>query len=88
MGEVFRFEVGYRLRQPSTWVYALVLLGIPFLLTSMALSRFFSFTSKIRKHYHTIELVSGGLLVAIGVLIFTGQLTIIVRYLQPYLPVY
>jgi len=32
LGEVFRFEVGYRLRQPSTWVYALVLLGIPFLM--------------------------------------------------------
>jgi len=32
VAEVFRFEVGYRLRQPSTWVYALVLLGIPFLM--------------------------------------------------------
>ena len=32
LGEVFRFEIGYRLRQPSTWVYALVLFGIPFLL--------------------------------------------------------
>jgi ABC-2 type transport system permease protein len=32
LGEVFRFEVEYRLRQPSTWVYALVLLGIPFLM--------------------------------------------------------
>ena len=30
--EVFRFEVEYRLRQPSTWVYALVLFGIPFLM--------------------------------------------------------
>lgn len=30
--EVFRFEVEYRLRQPSTWVYALVLVGLPFLL--------------------------------------------------------
>ena len=30
--EIFKFEVEYRLRQPSTWVYALVLLGIPFLL--------------------------------------------------------
>jgi cytochrome c-type biogenesis protein len=63
-------------------------LGVPFLLTSVAINRFFSFASRIRKHYHTIELVSGGLLVAIGVLIFTGQLTVIVRYLQPYLPVY
>jgi ABC-2 type transport system permease protein len=32
VGEVLRFEVGYRLRQPSTWVYALVLFGIPFVL--------------------------------------------------------
>jgi len=32
LGEVFRFEVEYRLRQPSTWVYALVLFGMPFLL--------------------------------------------------------
>ena len=32
LGEVFRFEVGYRLRQPSTWIYAAVLLGIPFLM--------------------------------------------------------
>ena len=32
LGEVFRFEVGYRVRQPSTWVYALVLFGMPFLL--------------------------------------------------------
>ena len=32
LGEVFRFEVGYRLRQPSTWVYALVLFGVPFLM--------------------------------------------------------
>lgn len=31
LGEIFRFEVEYRLRQPSTWVYALVLFGIPFL---------------------------------------------------------
>jgi ABC-2 type transport system permease protein len=31
--EVFRFELHYRLRQPSTWVYALVLLGMPFLMT-------------------------------------------------------
>jgi hypothetical protein len=33
-------------------------------------------------------MTSGGLLVAIGILIFTGQLTVIVRYLEPYLPVF
>lgn len=31
-GEVYRFEVDYRLRQPSTLAYALVLFGIPFLM--------------------------------------------------------
>jgi cytochrome c-type biogenesis protein len=63
-------------------------LGIPFLLTSIAINQFFAATKKIRQYYHAIELVSGGLLVAIGVLIFTNQFTIIVRYLQPYLPSY
>lgn len=68
-------------------VYSLGL-GIPFLLTSLAINQFFSATKRIRRYYHAIEVASGVLLVAIGLLIFTGQLTIIVRYLQPYLPTY
>jgi hypothetical protein len=35
-----------------------------------------------------VELVSGALLIVIGLLIMTGQLTIITRYLQPYLPTF
>jgi hypothetical protein len=42
----------------------------------------------VRRHYHAVEVTSGVLLVGIGVLIMTGQLTIIVRYLQPYLPTF
>lgn len=68
-------------------VYSLGL-GIPFLLTSLAIDRFFSAAKRIRRHYHAIEVASGALLIAIGVLILTGQLTIIVRYLQPYLPTF
>ena len=68
-------------------VYSLGL-GVPFLLTSVAIDRFFSVAAAIRRHYHAIEMTSGGLLVAIGVLIFTEQLTVIVRYLEPYLPVF
>lgn len=68
-------------------VYSLGL-GIPFLLTSLAINQFFSAAKRIRKHYHAIEVASGALLIAIGVLIITGQLTLIVRYLQPYLPSY
>lgn len=68
-------------------VYSLGL-GIPFLLTSLAINQFFGAAKKIRKYYHGIELASGALLIVIGVLIITGQLTIITRYLQPYLPSY
>jgi cytochrome c-type biogenesis protein len=68
-------------------VYSLGL-AIPFLLTSLAIDRFFALTSRIRRHYHAIEMVSGGLLVAIGLLIFTGRLTIITTFLQPYLPTF
>jgi cytochrome c-type biogenesis protein len=63
-------------------------LGIPFLLTSLAIDRFLGAAKRIRRHYHAIEVTSGALLIAIGVLILTGQLTIIVRYLQPYLPTF
>jgi cytochrome c-type biogenesis protein len=68
-------------------VYSLGL-GIPFLLTSLAINQFFSAAKRIRKHYHAVEVASGVLLIAIGVLIVTGQLTIITRYLQPYLPTF
>jgi cytochrome c-type biogenesis protein len=66
-------------------VYSLGL-GIPFLITSLAINQFFGAAKRIRKYYHAIELASGALLVVIGVLIISGELTIITRALQPYLP--
>ena len=63
-------------------------LGVPFFATALAINRFFAAFAKIRRHYHTIEVVSGVLLVAIGVLIFTNRFTIIAQWLTPYLPVY
>ncbi len=50
-------------------------LGIPFLLTSFALNKFLSFYSRFKKHFHTVEVVSGALVIAIGVMIMTGSLT-------------
>jgi cytochrome c-type biogenesis protein len=63
-------------------------LGIPFLLTALAINQFFAAFARIRRHYHKIEVVSGALLVLIGVLIFTDQFTIIARWLTPYLPTF
>ena len=42
-------------------------------------------TARIGRHYHTIELVSGALLVVIGMLIFTNRFTVIAQWLSPYL---
>jgi cytochrome c-type biogenesis protein len=63
-------------------------LGIPFLLTALAVDRFFAATARIRRYYHAIEVASGVLLVAIGLLIFSNRFTIIARYLEPYFPTF
>src|SRR5262245_43846342 len=61
-------------------------LGIPFLLTSLAVNKFFVASARIRRHYKKIELVSGGLLVALGALILTNQFTLISRYIDKLFP--
>ena len=66
-------------------VYSLGL-GVPFLIAALAIDQFFTVFAKIRKYYHAIEVGSGLLLCAIGVLIFTDRFTIIARWLSPYLP--
>ncbi len=48
-------------------------LGVPFLITTLAIDKFFSRPKRIRKHYKKIEIVAGALLIFLGVLIFTGQ---------------
>lgn len=63
-------------------------LGVPFLLTALAIDRFFEAFARIRRYYRTIEIVSGALLVVIGFLIFTDRFTIIARWLTPYLPTF
>lgn len=63
-------------------------LGVPFLLTGLAINQFLAASARIRKHYRAIELVSGGLIIVVGVLLYTGQFTLIVRYLTPYLPTF
>lgn len=68
-------------------VYSLGL-GVPFMATALMIDRFFGAMGRIRRHYHTIELVSGALLVIIGLLIFTNKFTVIAKWLTPYLPVF
>jgi cytochrome c-type biogenesis protein len=50
-------------------------LGIPFLLTSLALNQFLSFYSRFKKHFHAVEMISGALVIAVGIMMVTGSLT-------------
>jgi cytochrome c-type biogenesis protein len=63
-------------------------LGIPFLATSLAIDRFFVASKRIRKYYKPIEIVSGALLVVLGVLIFTNRFTILSNYFSKFLPTF
>lgn len=50
-------------------------LGIPFLITGIALNYALSAFKAIKRNYRTVERISGGLLILIGVLIATNQFT-------------
>ena len=50
-------------------------LAIPFLLTAVAFSRMTSAFAVIKRHYQLIVATGGVILIAMGVLIWTGQLT-------------
>jgi cytochrome c-type biogenesis protein len=48
-------------------------LGIPFLVTALAFSRMTSAFAAVKRHYAAIMAVAGGVLIAMGVLILTGD---------------
>jgi len=49
-------------------VYSLGL-AVPFLLTSLLMERFLKFYGRFRSHMHALEVASGGLLIALGILL-------------------
>jgi cytochrome c-type biogenesis protein len=54
------------------FTYALGI-GIPFLLAAAFVMPFLRFVTRFRRHYRTVELLAGGLLVVTGVLVLTGS---------------
>ena len=63
-------------------------LGMPFILSGLAINSFFGASGRIRPHLLIVERVSGVLLVALGLLLVTDRLTILAQYfarLFPYL---
>jgi cytochrome c-type biogenesis protein len=75
--------------EQSTLVKGALLLGVyslglamPFLLTALLMERFLKFYSRFRSHMHALEIASGGLLIALGVLLVIGRFTLISNWLS------
>lgn len=68
-------STGGSLSQAGTLLTAYSLgLGIPFLLTALALNQAQGLFRRLQRNMRTIEAISGVFLVAIGIAVFTGQL--------------
>src|SRR4029453_9510808 len=62
-------------------------LAIPFLVTGLGINQFLAFYGKFRRHLHKVEVVSGVVLILVGLLVATGQSTVLTSsWLAKYLP--
>jgi len=52
-------------------------LSVPFLVTGLGINQFLSFYSKFRQHLHKVEVVSGVILILIGVLVMSNRVTLL-----------
>ncbi len=61
-------------------------LGIPFLLSALAVNWFFKASAGLRRSMRAVEIGSGALLVGIGLLLVTGRLTLIAQWFSRLFP--
>ena len=55
-------------------------LGIPFILSAVAISAFLSSFSKVKEHFKAIKVTSGVILMAMGLLLITNKMTMLTSY--------
>ena len=55
-------------------------LAVPFLLTGLGINKFLGFYTRFRRHLHKVEIVSGVLLILIGLLVATNNVTHLASY--------
>ncbi len=66
-------------------VYSLGL-GIPFLLTSLSINAFLAFFRKFNRYIRWVEITGGVLLIVVGILIMTNNLTVLSGYFSKWFP--
>ena len=88
VGPILAVILGFAAAQDSVVKGILLLavyslgLAVPFLLTSLGIGRFLKFYSRFRSHMHALEVASGGLLIALGILLVMGRFTLISSWLS------
>ena len=86
VGPILSVILGFAAAQDSVSKGILLLtiyslgLAVPFLLTSLLMERFLKFYGHFRSFMHVIEVLSGGLLIALGLLLVFGKFTMLARY--------
>ena len=61
-------------------------LGIPFIIFALLFNYFVGFSGFFKRHFHTVEIISGLLLIIVGVLIFFDMLQLLSMYLLDWFP--
>ncbi len=61
-------------------------LGIPFILSALAVNWFFKVFARLRNSMRAIEIVSGAMLVGVGLLLVTNRLTLIAQWFTKAFP--
>src|ERR1700694_1290108 len=78
VGPILGAVLGLAAVQDTVWkgIYLLAVysagLAVPFLLTSLGIERFLKFYNRFKFHMHAVEVASGGLLIALGILLVMG----------------
>jgi cytochrome c-type biogenesis protein len=61
-------------------------LGVPFLVSALAINRFFRASGRLKRHMHAVEVVSGVLLIGVGLLLVTDRLTLLAQWFSRLFP--
>src|ERR1700692_4174878 len=86
VGPILAVVLGFAATQDTVWkgIFLLAIysagLAVPFLLTSLGIERFLKFYNRFKFHMHAVEVASGGLLIALGILLVMGRFTLISGY--------
>jgi cytochrome c-type biogenesis protein len=86
VGPILAVVLGFAAAQDTVWkgIFLLAIysagLAVPFLLTSFGIERFLKFYNRFKFHMHAVEVASGALLIALGILLVMGRFALISGY--------